>query len=197
MLVGYVRISKNEQNMFLQKDALYRVGCQKLFGEILSGLKKDKPKLNEALQYLKSGDTLIVWRLDRISRSLKELLEIVTALELKGVNFKSLQECIDTSTSTGKFMFHIFGALAEFESNIIRERTKAGLAAARERGRKGGRPKILNKDQQKFVSKLYQNKKYTVEQLCEIMGISRPTLYKYIALKKNPKFLGRKKPMKI
>jgi len=136
--------------------------------------------LNQALQYARAGDTIVVWRLDRLSRSLKDLIEMVTLLESKGIGLKSLQEAIDTSSSSGKLIFHIFGALAEFERNLIRERTQAGLQAARARGRKGGRPKALNKDKQALAVKLYDEKKHTVAQICEMMGISKPTLYKYI-----------------
>ena len=121
-----------------------------------------------------------MWRLDRLSRSLKDLIEMVTLLESKGIGLKSLQEAIDTSSSSGKLIFHIFGALAEFERNLIRERTQAGLQAARARGRKGGRPKSLNKDKQALVVKLYEEKKHTIKQVCEMMEISKPTLYKYV-----------------
>ena len=129
--------------------------------------------------------------LDRLSRSLKDLIEMVTLLESKGIGLKSLQEAIDTSSSSGKLIFHIFGALAEFERNLIRERTQAGLQAARARGRKGGRPKSLNKDKQALAVKLYDEKKHTVDQICEMMGISKPTLYKYIKAVKGviPPFL--------
>lgn len=121
-----------------------------------------------------------IWRLDRLSRSLKDLIETVTLLDSKSVGLKSLKETIDTSSSSGKLFFHIFGALAEFEQNLIRERTQAGLQAARARGRLGGRPKALNKDKQDLAVKLYQEKKHTVDEICQLMGISKPTLYKYI-----------------
>lgn len=134
----------------------------------------------EVLNYARTGDTVVVWRLDRLSRSLKDLIEMVTLLESKCIGLKSLQEAIDTSSSSGKLIFHIFGALAEFERNLIRERTNAGLQAARARGRKGGRPKSLNKDKQALAVKLYEEKKHTIKQICEMMGISKPTLYKYI-----------------
>jgi len=180
MLVGYARVSTDDQNLNLQRDALGQAGCEQIFEDQLSGAKAERPGLHQALQYARTGDTMVVWRLDRLSRSLKDLIEMVTLLESQGIGLKSLQEAIDTSSSSGKLIFHIFGALAEFERNLIRERTQAGLQAARARGRKGGRPKSLNKDQQALAVKLYDEKKHTVDQICEMMGISKPTLYKYI-----------------
>ena len=128
----------------------------------------------------RAGDTLAVWRLDRLSRSLKDLIETVTQLESSGIGLKSLQEAIDTSSSTGKLVFHLFGALAEFEHNLILERTRAGLQAARARGRQGGRPKALDRNKRELVVKLYDEKQHTVGQICEMMRISKPTLYKYV-----------------
>ncbi|MGO2356344.1 MAG: recombinase family protein [Marinomonas foliarum] len=180
MLIGYARVSTDDQNLNLQRDALSQAGCEQLFEDMLSGAKAERPGLKQALQYARSEDTIVVWRLDRLSRSLKDLIEMVTLLESKGIGLKSLQEAIDTSSSSGKLIFHIFGALAEFERNLIRERTQAGLQAARARGRKGGRPKSLNRDKQALAVKLYDEKKHTVDQICEMMGISKPTLYKYI-----------------
>ena len=150
-----------------------------LFSEFIDDVA-DPGGVHQALQYARTGDTIVVWRLDRLSRSLKDLIEMVTLLESKGIGLKSLQEAIDTSSSSGKLIFHIFGALAEFERNLIRERTQAGLQAARARGRKGGRPKSLSKDKQALAVKLYDEKEHTVDQICEMMGISKPTLYKYI-----------------
>lgn len=180
MLVGYARVSTDDQNLNLQRDALNQAGCKQLFEDRLSGAKAERPGLQQALQYAREGDTLVVWRLDRLSRSLKNLIEMVALLEGKGIGLKSLQEAIDTQTSGGKLIFHIFGALAEFERNLIRERTQAGLQAARVRGRKGGRPKALNKDKQALAVKLYDEKKHSVDKICQMMGISKPTLYKYI-----------------
>jgi len=184
MLVGYARVSTDDQNLNLQRDALDQAGCKQIFEDQLSGAKAERPGLHQALQYARAGDTIVVWRLDRLSRSLKDLIEMVTLLESKGIGLKSLQEAIDTSSSSGKLIFHIFGALAEFERNLIRERTQAGLQAARARGRKGGRPKALNKDKRALAVKLYDEKKHTVDQICEMMGISKPTLYKYIESEK-------------
>ena len=144
------------------------------------GPKRNGQDLRSALEYARAGDTLVVWRLDRLSRSLKDLIEMVNQLEARGVGLKSLHESLDTSSSSGKLVFHIFGALAEFERNLIRERTQAGLQAARARGRKGGRPKALDADKRALAVQLYAEKKHTVKQICQMMGISKPTLYKYV-----------------
>jgi DNA invertase Pin-like site-specific DNA recombinase len=136
--------------------------------------------MGRALEFLRKGDTLVVWRLDRLGRSLKHLIEVVGLLDERGIGFKSLQEAIDTTSSGGKLIFHIFGALAEFERNLIRERTMAGLSAARTRGKKGGRPKALDPHKREIAVMLYHEKKKTVKEICSIMGISKPTLYSYI-----------------
>ena len=180
MLIGYARVSTDDQNLDLQKDALTRAGCKRILEDHQSGAKAGRPGLQDALDYAREGDTLVVWRLDRLSRSLKDLIEMVTQLESRGIGLKSLQESLDTSSSSGKLIFHIFGALAEFERNLIRERTQAGLEAARARGRKGGRPKSLDADKRALAVQLYEEKKHTVKQICQMMGISKPTLYKYI-----------------
>ncbi len=180
MLIGYARVSTDDQNLDLQKDALNQAGCERIFTDKLGGAKSERPGLQEALKISRSGDTLVVWRLDRLSRSLKTLIEMVNHLESGNIGLKSLKEAIDTASSSGKLVFHIFGALAEFERNLIRERTKAGLQAARARGRKGGRPKSLSQDKQALAVKLYDEKQHTIAQICEMMGISKPTLYKYI-----------------
>src|SRR5437763_6686784 len=143
MLIGYARVSTQDQTLHLQKDALEKLGCNKIFTDTASGSKAERIGLDEALEYVREGDTLVVWRLDRLGRSLKHLIETITELNNRKIGFKSIQENIDTTTSGGKLVFHIFGALAEFERDIIRERTNAGLLAARARGRKGGRPKAL------------------------------------------------------
>src|SRR6187200_1319658 len=141
MLVGYARVSTQEQDLALQLDALRAAGCAKVYEEKASGAQRERPELKAALDYVRKGDTLVVWKLDRLARSLKQLIETVELLEDRGIGFKSLTESIDTTTSGGRLIFHIFAALAEFERNIIRERTTAGLNAARARGRVGGRPK--------------------------------------------------------
>ena len=140
----------------------------------------DREGLHKAMEFLRSGDTLVVWRLDRLGRSLKHLIELITQLQEKGIYFKSLNEAIDTTTPNGKLMFHLFGALAEFERNLISERTKAGLAAAKARGRLGGRPQVLNDKQQEVAVKLYQEGEHTIREICQIIGISKTTLYNYL-----------------
>lgn len=180
MLIGYARKSTYEQNINLQKDALKSNGCEKIFSDQITGSKADRPGLTDALNMLRKGDTLVVWRLDRLGRSLKHLIEIVENLEEKKIGFKSLQESIDTTTSGGRLIFHIFGALAEFERHLIRERTYAGLNAARARGRLGGRPKKLNNKKKKLAVKLYNERKHTVAEIGEMLGVSRVTVYRYV-----------------
>lgn len=184
MLIGYARVSTDDQNLDLQQDALQKAGCDRIYEDQLSGAKVERAGLQKTLDHARKGDTIVVWRLDRLSRSLKDLIDMIALLETKGIGLKSLQESIDTTVSSGKLVFHIFAALAEFERNLIRERTQAGLAAARARGRKGGRPKALNQDKQALAVKLYDEKKHTIGQICKMMNISKPTLYKYIEAKK-------------
>ena len=179
MLIGYARVSTDEQNLDSQRDALKAAGCEKIFTDQISGTKAQRPGLEEALSHLRPGDTLIVWRLDRLGRSLRHLIDTVTDLQEEGVDFKSLTEAIDTTTSGGKLVFHIFGALAEFEREIIRERTRAGLSAARARGRNGGRRKKLTDKQIQVAQQLY-DAKTPVKQICETLGIGRTTFYRYV-----------------
>lgn len=186
MLIGYARVSTDDQNLHLQQDALSQIGCERIFEDHLSGATAERPGLRKSLEFARPGDTLVVWRLDRLSRSLKDLIEMVTLLESKKVGLKSLQEMLDTSSPSGKLVFHVFGALAEFERNLIRERTQAGLNAARARGRKGGRPKVLDDAKRTLAISLYDGKKHTVAQICAMMGISKPTLYKYIHASRTP-----------
>lgn len=180
MLVGYVRVSTLDQEDSLQIDALKQAGCERIFRDKASGAKTERPGLQEAVDFLREGDSLVVWRLDRLGRSLKHLLETVALLEERGIGFRSLQEAIDTTTSGGRLIFHIFGALAEFERNLIRERTIAGLRAARARGRKGGRPRKLNDNKITLAYRLYDEKKHTIKEICQMMGVSKPTLYAYL-----------------
>ena len=180
MLIGYARVSTDDQNLDLQKQALVEAGCEHIFEDYQSGAKSSRPGLSAALAYARTGDTLVIWRLDRLSRSLQDLIEMVNHLDSQMIGLKSLHESLDTSSSSGKLIFHIFGALAEFERNLIRERTQAGLLAARKRGRTGGRPKALDADKRALAVKLYDEKNHTVAQICQMMGISKPTLYKYI-----------------
>jgi len=180
MKIGYARVSTHDQNLDLQKDALEKAGCKKLFVDEVSGTVAKREGLEKAKEILREGDVLIVWRLDRLGRSIRDLIDWVTQLEDAGIGFKSLQESIDTTTSSGKLVFHIFAALAEFERNLSRERTHAGLAAARARGRLGGRKKSLNAKERKRAVEMYQRKNQTVKQICEMMNITKPTLYAYI-----------------
>ncbi len=149
MLIGYARISTSDQSLDLQTDALVRAGCKETFTDIVSGSKSSREGLDKLLKYIRRGDTVVVWKLDRLGRSLKNLIEIIQTFNEAGVGFKSLQENIDTTTASGKLFLHIFGALAEFEKELIKERTLAGLKAAAERGRKGGRPRLM--DQNKIL----------------------------------------------
>jgi DNA invertase Pin-like site-specific DNA recombinase len=180
MLVGYARVSTHEQTLALQQDALTQAGVERVFTDTARGAQAERPGLAEALAYVRPGDTLVVWRLDRLGRSLKHLIETVTALAERDVGFKSLTEQIDTTTSGGKLIFHVFGALAEFERDIIKERTQAGLAAARARGRTGGRPRVLTERKAQMARELYANKSNPVGEICKSLGISRATLYRYV-----------------
>src|ERR671932_2864777 len=152
MLIGYARVSTDEQNLDLQLSALKQAGCEQLYTDKVSGTKATRPGLEEAFSHLRAGDTFVVWRLDRLGRSLRHLIDTVTDLQERGVGFKSLTESIDTTTGGGKLVFHVFAALAEFERDIIRERTHAGLTAARARGRRGGRPKVAALDDARKVA---------------------------------------------
>ena len=180
MLIGYARVSTHDQNLDLQKDALEKAGCKKIYVEQMSGSSRIRPELEKTLEMLRNGDTLVVWRLDRLGRSLKHLIELISKLEQREIGFKSLMESMDTTTSGGKLIFHIFGALAEFEHNLIKERTSAGLAAARARGRNGGRPLKLDEKKRELAIKLYNERERSIKEICQIMGVSKPTLYSYI-----------------
>ncbi len=177
VLIGYARVSTLDQNPELQTDELTKVGCRRIFTDIASGARSDRPELRAALDFLKPSDVLVVWRLDRLARSLADLIAILTGLIDRSVGFRSLRENIDTTTSGGKLIFHIFGALAEFERDLIRERTQAGLAAARARGRVGGRPTKLTADQTAMARDLLATGKSGSE-VAKAFGVGRSTLYR-------------------
>lgn len=178
-LIGYARVSTDDQHLDLQRDALVTAGCNIIYEEKMSGKSSDRPELNHCLKTLRTGDSLVVWRLDRLGRSLKDLINIVADLETKGINFISLTERIETETAAGKLTFHLFGALSEFERGIIRERTKAGLTAARARGRKGGRKPALDQSKIKEIKALMSDPTIKVSVIARRYGVSRATLYKY------------------
>jgi DNA invertase Pin-like site-specific DNA recombinase len=180
VLVGYARVSTAEQKLDLQADALRAAGCERLHTDVASGASTARAGLEEALGYLRPGDTLVVWKLDRLGRSLPHLIETVKMLDRRGVGFRSLHEHLDTTTPGGKLIFHLFGALAEFERDLIRERTQAGLAAARARGRKGGRPAVLDQRRQQRAVALYREGKLTPAEIARTVGCSRSTLYRTI-----------------
>jgi DNA invertase Pin-like site-specific DNA recombinase len=183
MLIGYARVSTSDQTLDLQKDALQKAECDRIFTDTASGAKAERTGLDEALNYVRAGDTLVVWRLDRLGRSLNHLIETITSLNNRKIGFKSITESIDTTTSGGKLIFHIFGALAEFERDIIRERTQAGLHAARARGRLGGRPKSLTPKKAQMAEALYKDKNNTIDEICKTLNVSRATLYRYVKTK--------------
>ena len=175
--IGYARVSTDDLNLDLQRDALERAGCKTTYEEKMSGKSADRPELEHCLRALRDGDTLVVWRLDRLGRSLPDLVRIVTELEDRGVGFESVTEKICTDSAAGKLIFHVFAALAEFERNLIRERTHAGLAAARARGRKGGRPPKLDQKQTREIRALLRDPDVRVSDVARRYGISRSTLY--------------------
>ena len=177
MRVGYGRVSSSGQNLDLQRDALTKAGCERIFEEHASGAQRDRPQLAAALSYMRPGDILTVWRLDRLARSLRQLIETVEDLERRGIGFVSITEAIDTSTPGGRLTFHVFAALAEFERSLIRERTLAGLASARARGRRGRRPPALNAEGLQVAQALVQDGRLTMREIAVHLGVSPSTLY--------------------
>jgi len=182
--LGYARVSTGDQDAALQQDALKAAGCYRIFTDTASGSLESRPELTKVLDQLRPGDTLVVWRLDRLGRSIRHLIDQLAALQERGVGFRSLQEAIDTTSSGGRLVFHVFAALAEFERDLIRERTNAGLQAARARGRVGGRPPLLTKDKLRTARRMYEQKDMTVEKIGEVLGVSRTTVYR--ALRRDP-----------
>lgn len=180
MLIGYARVSTQDQNPTLQHDSLTQAGCEKIFTEKASGAQRERPQLLAALEYLRAGDTLVVWKLDRLARSLRQLIETVELLEKRGIGFRSLTENIDTTSPGGKLIFHIFAALAEFERDLIRERTTAGLAAARARGKVGGRPPSLTASDLTAAKALLRDPSITVEEAARRVGVTASTLHRHL-----------------
>lgn len=178
--IGYARVSTDDQELALQLDALSRAGCQAVYQEKASGKDADRPELIQCLKALRAGDTLVVWRMDRLGRSLADLVKTITDLEARGVGFESLTERIETRSATGKLMFHVFAAMAEFERNLIRERTQAGLAAARARGRVGGRKHKLDEQQRKEIKALLRDPDISVSEIAERYSVSRTTIYRNV-----------------
>ena len=180
LLIGYARVSTHEQNLDLQRDALKKAGCGKIFTDTVSGSVKTREGLERAMAALRAGDSLVVWKLDRLGRSLSNLVALINDLRDKGIGFRSLQENIDTTSGVGKLVFHIFASLAEFERDLIRERTLAGIASARARGRLGGRPKLLDAKKVALARLMHADKQVAINDICTTLGIGRTTLYRYI-----------------
>jgi len=179
LIFGYARVSTEEQNLDMQVDALTKFGVEKIYKEKLTGTRKDRPQLEELLKVLRNGDKIVVYKLDRISRSTKHLIELSELFNDLGVGFVSITDSIDTSTAMGKFFFRTMASIAELERDIISERTKSGLQAARARGRKGGRPN-KNSGKVEMAIKMYTSKDYTINQITEATGISKTSLYRYL-----------------
>jgi DNA invertase Pin-like site-specific DNA recombinase len=181
MNIGYARVSTQEQNLELQLDALTKVGCGRIFEDHASGAKMARPGLDQAFSHLREGDVLVIWRLDRLGRTIRGLIELVGELRERGIGFRSLTEAFDTSTSGGRLIFHIFAALAEMERDLIRERTQAGLAAARARGRNGGRKPKINGKKLTHARELLANRDISVGEVAATLGVDRSTLYRALA----------------
>ena len=181
MKIGYARVSTGLQNLDLQEDRLNQYGCEKIFSDHISGAKSKRPGLDKAIEFARSGDTIVVWRLDRLGRNMEDLITLVNELNNRGVSFHSLEENItmDKSSSTGQLLFHLFAAFAEFERNLILERSSAGRIAARARGRYGGRPEKLNKQDLTLLKTLYDNGT-PIKTIAEQWKVSRTTIYRYL-----------------
>jgi DNA invertase Pin-like site-specific DNA recombinase len=178
--LGYARVSTADQKPELQFDALKAVGCYRVFVDKASGVLDERPQLLKVLDQLRPGDSLVVWKLDRLGRSLRHLIDTISELQRRGIGFRSVQESIDTSTPGGKLIFHIFGALAEFERDLIRERTVAGLVAARARGRTGGRPPSMTTQKVAVARQMYASRDYSVAAIAETLGVSRASIYRHL-----------------
>jgi DNA invertase Pin-like site-specific DNA recombinase len=182
-LIGYARVSTWDQNADLQVDALTEIGCTRIFTDHASGTRTDRPQLAAALDYARPGDTLVVWRLDRLGRSLRHLVETVSGFEQEGIGFRSLNGDIDTTTSNGRLIFHIFCALAEFERDLLVDRTQAGLVAARARGKVAGRKPKLSPDQVAVAQRLHKDGKHNVTEIAKVLNVSRATIYRHVESK--------------
>lgn len=191
-LLGYARVSTSEQDAALQVDALNAAGCYRVFVDVVSGSLEGRPELDKLLDQIRPGDTLVVWRLDRLGRSIRHLIDQLATLAARDVGFRTLQETIDTNSPGGRLVFHVFAALAEFERDLIKERTNAGLKAARARGRTGGRPPQLTANQVKTAKRMYAEQEMTVAAIGEVLGVSRTTIYR--TLKRDPDIGKRRTP---
>lgn len=180
-VIGYARVSTFDQTLDLQRDALQEAGAASIYEDNASGKTTERPELIHCLKAMRDGDTLVVWRLDRLGRNLQDLIRIVNDLDARGVKFKSLKESIDTGGAAGKLVFHLFAALAEFERELVRERTMAGLAAARARGRRGGRPNKLSNNEQRVALSMMRNREMSVAEIAQHLSVSRSTLYNLLA----------------
>mgnify|MGYP000888937773 CR=1 FL=1 len=179
MLIGYARVSTQDQNLELQREALSKAGCKKVFEDKVSGTRADRPGLAKTLEMLREGDTLVVWKLDRLGRSVKQLVDLVGELHKQGAQFKSLTDAIDTGTPSGRFVFHVMASLAEMERELIVERTRAGLAAAREQGRVGGRRRVMTEEVVERCRRMLENGA-TRQQVADVIGVDVKTIYKYL-----------------
>ena len=179
MLIGYARVSTQDQNLELQRDALNKAGCKKIFEDKISGARADRPGLVMALEILREEDTLVVWKLDRLGRSVKQLVGLVSDLQKQGIQFKSLTDSIDTSTPSGRFFFHVMASLAEMERELIVERTHAGLETARKYGRKGGRKPKMTESKIESAKKLLASG-IPPKDVAKNLGVSIPTLYRWV-----------------
>lgn len=199
MLIGYMRVSTGEQNLDLQRDALERIGCERIFEDVCSGRATERPGLAKALDVARNGDALVVWKLDRIGRSLTHVVGLVSDLKMRGVGLKVLTGDVDTTTATGRLVFGIFATLAEFERDLIHERTMAGLAAARARGRTGGRPRVMTKQKLKAAMAMMADRDNAARDIAAQLGVSLSTLYAYVDAKGRPReqateLLGKSAP---
>jgi DNA invertase Pin-like site-specific DNA recombinase len=180
MFIGYCRVSTQDQNLELQLDELKKAGCEKIFQDVASGSKDERRGLLHAIDFAREGDCIVIWKLDRLSRSLRHLIDTVNQLKERGIGLKVLTQNLDTTTPSGTLVFHIFGALAEFERLLIKERTNAGLAAARARGRIGGRPKSMDEKKVQIAKSLHSDGKTKISEICETLKVSKATLYRHL-----------------